>query len=640
MQFLKHILSGILFLVASYFANAQLKEPDILLAQLKLATNNRSRIDLSNRLSLAVRSADPDSAMRLAEHMEQLSEIENYPYGRANAHLCIAAASTIKGNYEEGFEHIGKAYAISEKIGNDSLKGACLLSFAGYYYNKSNYDKAIEKSLAAIKIFENLHYSTDVVRCKILMAQVYQLKNDLPRAEVILKEISSVPIKEIKMKVAALHTLANVYGMEEKYDQALALDGEGLALCDRENLPHLKSQLYDNMANCYMYSGKYDLAKKYFHESLLLDSTFSNQKQMADTYLNLGQLSQLQKKYPEAIGNLRHSLLLSALKGYKQGSYQAYLLLSEVFKKNNQPDSAIVALQTAYDYKDSMINASTENKIAELETIYQTEKKESQLKLQDATITKKNFFILILTSAIALLTLTGFFFYRKRQFKDKLLFQQEVMRQQDRATRAIIEAEENERKRIAGELHDGVGQMMSAAKMNLSVFENDLDFKNEQQKISFENVISLVDESCREIRSVSHQMMPNALLKSGLASAVKEFTDKIDARIIKVNLYTEGLNDRIDPNTETVLYRVIQECVNNALKHSQANHLDISLIKDKDGIVATIEDNGRGFDIADQDNQDGIGLRNILSRITYLKGSVDFDSKPGKGTVIAIHVPA
>ena len=92
-------------------------------------------------------------------------------------------------------------------------------------------------------------------------------------------------------------------------------------------------------------------------------------------------------------------------------------------------------------------------------------------------------------------------------------------------------------------------------------------------------------------------------------------------------------------NIETVLYRVIQECVNNVIKHSGADKLDISLIKDADGIAATVEDNGRGFDTTDKQKFEGIGLKNITSRIEFLKGTVDFDSFPGKGTLIAIHVP-
>ena len=214
------------------------------------------------------------------------------------------------------------------------------------------------------------------------------------------------------------------------------------------------------------------------------------------------------------------------------------------------------------------------------------------------------------------------------------------MRQQELSTRAVLEAEEKERERIAKDLHDGVGQIMSAAKMNLSSFENEIKFLEPHQKEKFEKIISLVDESCKEVRTVSHNMMPNALLKAGLSAAIREFIDKIDTKVLKIDLYSEGLNERLESNLETVLYRVIQECVNNVIKHSGANHLDISLIKDKDGISATIEDNGKGFDARESKAFEGLGLKNIRTRIEYLKGTVDFDSTPGKGTLVAIHVPA
>ena len=175
--------------------------------------------------------------------------------------------------------------------------------------------------------------------------------------------------------------------------------------------------------------------------------------------------------------------------------------------------------------------------------------------------------------------------------------------------------------------------------MNLSAIESDINFGSPEQKIAYDRVVALVDESCREVRVVSHNMMPNVLLKAGLASAVREFLDKIDSRVIKVNLYTEGLDNRIDTNIETVLYRVIQECVNNVIKHAKATHLDISMIRDEDGISATIEDNGTGFDTSDASKFNGIGLKNIHTRISYLKGTVEWNSEPGKGTLVAIHVP-
>lgn len=215
----------------------------------------------------------------------------------------------------------------------------------------------------------------------------------------------------------------------------------------------------------------------------------------------------------------------------------------------------------------------------------------------------------------------------------------ELMRQQQLATNAVIEAEEKERQRIAKDLHDSVGQMMSAAKMNLSAFESEVKFADKEQQLAFEKIIQLVDESCKEVRNVSHNMMPNALLKSSLASAIQEFIDKLDQKKLQVHLYTEGLDERLDSNVETVFYRVIQECVNNVIRHASATTLDISLIKDNDGISGTIEDNGKGFNTLDKGKLEGMGLKNITTRIEYLKGTVEFDSTPGKGTLVALYVP-
>jgi two-component system NarL family sensor kinase len=235
--------------------------------------------------------------------------------------------------------------------------------------------------------------------------------------------------------------------------------------------------------------------------------------------------------------------------------------------------------------------------------------------------------------------LTGTLWYSKYKLKQKAKLQEEIFKQQELATKAVFTAEENERQRIAKDLHDGVGQLMSAAKMNLSAIKNELNFETNIQQQSFEKTIQLVDESCKEVRAVSHNMMPNALLKSGLISGIRDFVNKLDSRVIKINLFTDGLNEKLDENIEMVLYRVIQECVNNVIKHAEATHLDISMIKDEDGISVSIEDNGKGFNIKDKNNFEGIGLKNIITRIQYLKGTVEWDSSIGKGTVVTIQLP-
>ena len=152
-------------------------------------------------------------------------------------------------------------------------------------------------------------------------------------------------------------------------------------------------------------------------------------------------------------------------------------------------------------------------------------------------------------------------------------------------------------------------------------------------------MIQLVDESCREVRTVSHIMMPNALMKNNLSAAIHAFVEKLDKKSLQVHVYTEGLEQRLDSNTELVLYRVLQECVNNVIRHAGASTLDISVTRSAESIVATVEDNGRGFDITDKTKPEGMGLKNIRARVEYLKGTVDIDSIPGQGTVIAIHVP-
>ena len=164
-------------------------------------------------------------------------------------------------------------------------------------------------------------------------------------------------------------------------------------------------------------------------------------------------------------------------------------------------------------------------------------------------------------------------------------------------------------------------------------------FSTEKQHFSYGKIMALVDDSCKEIRAVSHNMMPNALLKSNLAEALRTFVNQVDHPDLRIDLYTEGLEEKLNNNTETVLYRVIQECMNNVIKHAVATTLDISVIKDIDGISATVEDNGKGFDQAGIQYADGIGVKNIKSRILYLKGSVEFISAPGKGTLVSLHIP-
>ncbi len=221
----------------------------------------------------------------------------------------------------------------------------------------------------------------------------------------------------------------------------------------------------------------------------------------------------------------------------------------------------------------------------------------------------------------------------------KRKLQVETLRLHETAIEAIIAAEENEKKRIAWHLQDGVGQMISVVKMNLSRVQVNMAFTSIEDKVAFDKAMFLVDESCQEVIAMSRNMMSSTLLKKGLCIALKEFIDKIDSKLIKINFYCEGFHERLETTVETVLYRILQECINNVIKHATANHLEIALIKDAYGVAVTIEDDGKGFDKYNVKKPEAIGLNNIMARVNYLKGIIEFDSSPGKGTLVAIHIP-
>jgi two-component system, NarL family, sensor kinase len=180
---------------------------------------------------------------------------------------------------------------------------------------------------------------------------------------------------------------------------------------------------------------------------------------------------------------------------------------------------------------------------------------------------------------------------------------------------------------------------MTAAWLNMQAINAKAKNTDSETAELLDKAMHLVDESCKEVRAVSHNMMPNALLKKGLVNAVREFLQQINVKSTKINLQTEGLNSALPNHVETVLYRVIQESVNNVIKHAQATSLDISITQDEAGIDVMIEDNGKGFNFSEANKKDGIGLQNIKSRIEYLKGTVEWNTAENKGTLVAIHIP-
>ena len=556
-----------------------------------------------------------------------------------------------------GRYHAGSKINLSQKLyeealvllkdsGADSVMARAYNGIGVSYIRRSDYSNALDNYFKALRLFEQADDVAGMGGVLANMGEAYQLKNDIPSAKKYINRSMALNKEHDNLHsyLDAAQTMANLYGMSNQFDSAIAIDRMGIKAADSIGSAKLKSGFLNNLGNCYMYSGQPDSARYYFMQCLALDSAGGVLNYMVDNYLTLGQLSLRQKSVNEAEQYFKKAIVLSDSIKENHLKVQAWGSLALLYKQQDRLALSITAKDSATAIKDRIINEKSENKIAELQELYETEKKEQTIALQQVKLSKQNLLLIGSGILLASLFLSGWLLYRRYTIKKEKELQARLMQQREKATIDILQAEDQERRRIAAELHDGVGQVMLAAWMNLQSIESQMGSLDEAQQHALTNAISMVGEGCKEVREVSHSMMPNALLNKGLAGAVRDFTQQIDRNVISITLHTEGLDSPINEMVETILYRVIQELVNNAIKHAEAGELDIAIVNNKNGITLLIEDNGKGFNTTAVMNgdtsNDGLGLQNIKSRIAFLHGNVEWDSSPGNGTVVTIFIPA
>jgi len=237
----------------------------------------------------------------------------------------------------------------------------------------------------------------------------------------------------------------------------------------------------------------------------------------------------------------------------------------------------------------------------------------------------------------------GLGYKHKRDEVEKLEAQEalklEIEKQKVRQLNAMAEIQEKERTRVAKDLHDGLGSMLSGIKMSLSNMKGNAVMTNENVQV-FERSLNMLDNSIHELKRVAHNLMPETLVKFGLAAALKDFTDFINqSNVLKAIFQQVGKEQRLTSSNELALYRLANELINNALRHAAATELIIQLHYENNSVTLTVQDNGKGFDPVILKHTKGSGWPNIRSRVEYLGGVMDIDAKPGEGSAITIRIP-
>lgn len=208
---------------------------------------------------------------------------------------------------------------------------------------------------------------------------------------------------------------------------------------------------------------------------------------------------------------------------------------------------------------------------------------------------------------------------------------------------ARVQAQEDERRRIAREIHDGLGQMLTAIKFNLEILEDMITAgKDERERI--DDMKNLLDSVMKEAREISYNLMPSVLEDFGLAPALQLLSEQFSNRTnVKVQFQAHGINDRLDPNLEIGMYRIAQESLNNISKHAEATEVNLQIIRSSTGIRLVIEDNGKGLTaqpcLIRATGKGGMGLPGMRERASSFGGAFTIDSTPNNGTLIAVEVP-
>ncbi|MDF0718404.1 sensor histidine kinase [Kaistella sp. PBT33-4] len=534
-----------------------------------------------------------------------------------------------------------KSYEIRKKQNNAAGIAKLNNNLASVYQSNFQYSKAMKMYLEALKFFEE---KNDVKNINITKGNIGLLYVDLKDNRRAVKYISEAiayfesqdRTTEIENKLCENYlNLGKALQMQKSYAAAEVQYKKSSEICGKVGNTQGIAFASRNLGNLYTLQRKDSLAVLNLQTSQLAREAFNSRVDTESNGIDVAQNYIVQGKYHEAKDLLLRALPVFERENSKENQLSTYKLLTNIYHHTAQPDSADHFFEKYIALDGELVNTGVSRASAELEKKYQTLQKDSEIQKQKSTLFKRNVALFALLGVL----LIGIVYYRNYQHRQKAKLQRTVLEQQDLAARAVMAAEDNERKRMATHLHDGIGQLLTAAGMNVSVLN---DYKEDPARFELilDKTRKILSDAISDVRTLSHQIMPHMLLKNSLSEALRKLIENTSSPTIEINLKIENLNNELDENIQMVLYRTVQECINNTLKHARATKIDILVVQDSDKIITKISDNGAGFDLqAIKRRNEGIGLQNIQTRIDFLKGQTWIKSSAGKGTEIYVEIP-
>lgn len=590
----------------------------------------------------------PDSAKYYGNKAAKLAEKKKNLPALSIAFHNLAVVYEAQSSFEEAIKLNQKSMRIKKQIGDEVGMANSLNNLGGIYDQQGDYPKATALYQQAYSIYKRKGDKEKVALINLNLGIVLKAQKEYQKVLKYYREANQIykSLNKTFETGASEANLGSVFLKLNQFDSCIFYSKLAEQKFTQLKIDKFLPVVQANIGIAYAAKNNLKLSNQYLQTAAKAHQAFNNKKELSFTYLHLSKNAQannsvLALQYAQqALNNAEECASLPEM-------MEARKQLAELYQTKGKNELALQNFKAYSQLKDSLFTIEKNKELNQFNVAFETEKKErkitelnQQATIQKLQIKEKNTLLYLAIVLIGFSVFSAYLLLNKRKIKAQVRLKDEMEKQQELRIKEVFNAEERERRRIAEDLHDGVGQTLSAALMNLNGFIAKTEMLNNQQSLLAERSVALLTESYDDMRSISHQMIPNALLKSGLASAVREFVSKIDQQKLKVTLDVNGLQEKLDDNTETVIYRVIQEATNNVIKYAKANKLSIQINKDEDGISVSIEDDGVGFDSKKLKDKQGIGLKNMSNRIESLKGTLEIDSKPGKGTLINFYLPA
>lgn len=605
----------------------------------------------------------PAKAYRFADEALKVSVRSDYNAGMAASMLNMGNYYRKNGEYQRAIGLFSKSLSIAKQLDLTNVSGLDLL-YMGYSYLKlGKMDSSMFCYKQSLALFSKNRNTRNRIRSNNSIGFLYESWHKPDSALKFYRESELLlnSTKDPDVSATTYNKIGNVYYETRHLKSALEYYTKTLEQYELSgNLTEIAGT-YDNIGNVWSDSGNFNLAISYYKKSLDIKEKLGDKEGIMEALVNMGvanndhgYLAKDKNCYYKALGYYFQALPLARQLKASQAIMDIYKNIYKVYRNTNQFEKAFEYLLLYDQLKDSLYNEQNSKAMAQLLVQYETEKKQSQIQLlQQQRAIEQNkmrmrnlqlYGTLAGLAFVIILSVLLLINYRQRMRAQAVLNDKrvdELLKDQElKSINAMMLGQDNERKRIAEDLHDRLGSLLSTVKLHFASFEKNLKSKDIQIP-QYASANLLLDEACDEVRRIAHNMLSGVLVQFGLVPALQEMAESIESSSeIKVKVIAFGLDERLENTAEIEIYRIIQELVSNILKHARATEVVIQLTRQKELLNIMVEDNGQGFNITEIKTFKGIGLKNMAYRTERINGSFNIDSYPGKGTTAIIEIPA